>query len=77
VLLKFTDVSEVFAASIIRAMEAASTFETSENFYTRLHRATTQKTAIITPVLFTTVYNYVNVFFVTNLLAPWSTVLRS
>jgi hypothetical protein len=41
-----TDVSEMLAASIIRAMlEAAKTFETSANF-TRLQVATTQKTAI-------------------------------
>jgi hypothetical protein len=32
-LAKFSDVSEVFAASIIRVMEAASTFEKLVNFY--------------------------------------------
>jgi hypothetical protein len=40
------NVSEVLAASIIRAMmEAASTSETLVNFY-QIHGATTQKTAI-------------------------------
>jgi hypothetical protein len=54
-LAKFS-VSEVLAASIIRAMmmEAASTSETSINFY-QTHGATTQKTAIFSIVLFTRV----------------------
>jgi hypothetical protein len=30
---KFNDVSEVLAASIIRAMKATNTFETSVNFH--------------------------------------------
>jgi hypothetical protein len=46
--LKFTDISEEFAASIIRVMalmmEAASTSETSVNFY-QTHGAKIQKTA--------------------------------
>jgi hypothetical protein len=38
-LVEFTDVSETFAASIIRAMmEAASTSETSVNFYQTTRR---------------------------------------
>jgi hypothetical protein len=32
-VVKFTDVSEVLAATIIRMMQAASTSETSVNFY--------------------------------------------
>jgi hypothetical protein len=43
---KFTNVSEVLAASIIRAtMEAASTYEMSANFY-QTTRRTSQKTMI-------------------------------
>jgi hypothetical protein len=52
VWLEFSDVSEVLVASIIRAMslialmmEAASTSETSVNFY-HTTRSTTHKTAI-------------------------------
>jgi hypothetical protein len=39
-LVNFTDVSEVLTASIIRAimMEAASTYETSVNFYQTTRR---------------------------------------
>jgi hypothetical protein len=40
-----TDVSEVLAASIIRAMRAVNTFETSVNFY-QTTRPTSQKTVI-------------------------------
>jgi hypothetical protein len=53
---KFTDVSEVPAASInlliALMMEAASTSETSVNFY-QIYGATTQKTAILVPQYFT------------------------
>jgi hypothetical protein len=34
----FSDISEVLSASIIRAMEAASTSETSVNFYQTIRR---------------------------------------
>jgi hypothetical protein len=37
-LVKFTNVSEVLAASIIRAMEAARTSETLINFYQTTRR---------------------------------------
>jgi hypothetical protein len=41
----FYEVSEELAACIIRKMEAASTSETSANFY-QIHGTTTHKTAI-------------------------------
>jgi hypothetical protein len=52
-LVKFTDVSEVIAASIIALMETASASETSANF-TRLHGVTSQKTVIFNRFLATT-----------------------
>jgi hypothetical protein len=42
---RMTNVSEVLAAFIIRAIRAARTSETSVNFY-RLHGTTSQKTVI-------------------------------